>query len=58
MPGWKSDISNIRKFEDLPLNAQKYINRIQELIEIPVSIISVGAKREQTIMLENPILNN
>lgn len=55
MPGWKEDISYVKTIEELPLNARKYLNRMQELIEIPVSIVSIGAKREETIILDNPI---
>lgn len=44
------DISKCRKFEDLPLNAQKYINRIEELTETPVKFIGVGAGREEIIV--------
>ncbi|MGL5254396.1 MAG: adenylosuccinate synthase [Brevinema sp.] len=48
--GWTEDISGCRQFEDLPLNAQRYIKRIEELSECPVSIISVGRGREQCII--------
>lgn len=48
MDGWTENISNITSFEDLPLNARKYIKRIEELVGVPVAIISVGPKREQT----------
>ncbi len=47
--GWNKDISNIKKYEDLPENAKKYLKRLEELIECPISIVSVGADREQTI---------
>ena len=47
--GWKTDISNIRKFEDLREAAKIYINKLEELLEIPVKIISVGPNRDQTI---------
>lgn len=50
--GWKKHISNCRTWEELPLNAQNYLKRLEELFEIPVSIISVGPKREQTILLD------
>jgi adenylosuccinate synthase len=50
--GWMSDISNCKTWQELPLNAQKYLNRLEELFEIPISIVSVGPKREQTIMLK------
>jgi len=49
VPGWKEDISFITSFEDLPDNAQRFVMRIEELLELPVKIISVGAKRSQTI---------
>ena len=50
--GWKSDISNVKTWKELPLNAQKYLKRLEELFEIPVSIVSVGPGREQTIIIK------
>lgn len=47
--GWGHDITGIRKYEDLPLNARKYLERLEELLETPISIVSVGPDREQTI---------
>ena len=44
-PGWKEDIAKCRKFEDLPKNAQNYVNRIEQLVGVPVSWIGVGAGR-------------
>jgi len=44
--GWDEDISHIRSFGNLPLNAQKYILRIEELVGVPVKWISVGPERE------------
>ncbi|MBN1555733.1 MAG: adenylosuccinate synthase [Phycisphaerae bacterium] len=46
MPGWKGDISRIRRFDDLPLAARRYVKRIEELIDLPVRLISVGPKRD------------
>ena len=54
LPGWSKEIDSIRKLEDLPENARKYLKRIEELAEVPVKIISVGPDREQTIILSNP----
>lgn len=54
LPGWTEDISNIRKVEDLPENARSYLNRIEELTEIPIHIVSVGQGREETIVINNP----
>ena len=47
--GWMSDITGIKKYEDLPLNARKYLERLEEILETPISIVSVGPDREQTI---------
>ena len=55
LPGWPEDISNIRKIEDLPQNAKHYLNRIEELTETPIDIISVGPGREETIVVNNPL---
>ncbi|OPJ55426.1 adenylosuccinate synthase [Alkalithermobacter paradoxus] len=52
LDGWKEDIGNVTKYEDLPVNAQKYIQRIEELVGVKVKIVSVGPKRNQTIVRE------
>lgn len=52
-PGWKSNISNISKFEQLPINAQKYIKFIENYLNINVCWISVGPEREQNIIRYN-----
>ena len=49
LPGWKCDISKIRKYEDLPPNAKLYIERIEELIDIPIRWIGVGPERDALI---------
>jgi adenylosuccinate synthase len=48
--GWQTDISDIRRFEDLPTEAKAYIERLEVLCGVPVTIISVGPDRDQTIM--------
>ena len=50
LPGWKTDITGCRTFEELPKNAQDYITYIEDLAEVPVAMIAVGPSREQTIM--------
>ena len=52
MPGWKEDISNVSSFEELPINCQNYIRRIEELVHCPIIIFSVGPDRKQTIILK------
>ena len=51
--GWKTDISKIRRYEDLPANAKKYLERMAEVTGISLGIVSVGPNRDQTIVLEN-----
>lgn len=50
--GWKGDISQITKYENLPQQLKDYINRIEELVKTKVVIVSVGPKRSQTIIRE------
>jgi adenylosuccinate synthase len=50
MPGWQQPTGDVRLFKDLPLNARKYIKRLEELIGCPANLISVGQHREQTIV--------
>lgn len=54
LPGWSEDVSGLRKLEDFPQNAKNYLRRIEELLETPIQIISVGPGREETIVKENP----
>ncbi len=51
--GWEKPTSDIRKYKDLPPNAKRYIERLEELIGCPVSLISVGKHREQTIVRQS-----
>jgi adenylosuccinate synthase len=55
LPGWEDDISNIRRFEDLPVQVKAYLKRIEELTGVPAQIVSVGPGREQTIIVDNPL---
>jgi adenylosuccinate synthase len=49
-PGWQQPTAAARKFEDLPREAQQYLNAIEQLTGIPIHLISVGSDREQTIV--------
>ncbi|MSR77292.1 MAG: adenylosuccinate synthase [Candidatus Omnitrophica bacterium] len=51
MPGWKEDISSATRWKDLPVNARRYLQRLERLLETPIKIVSVGSKRSQTIFL-------
>lgn len=54
LPGWSEDISNIQKIDDLPKNTKNYLNRIEELTETPINLISLGPGRNETIIIKNP----
>jgi adenylosuccinate synthase len=49
LPGWRGDISTARRLADLPAAARRYVDRLGELLALPVTIISVGPDRMQTI---------
>lgn len=49
LPGWNCDITGVRRFEDLPKQAQAYIDFLEKLAGVRISIITVGPEREQTI---------
>jgi adenylosuccinate synthase len=54
MPGWKESTVGVQSLEGLPQNARAYINRIQELVGVPIDMISTGPDREETIVLRHP----
>lgn len=57
LDGWTEDITGARSFDELPLNAQKYIKRIDELTGVPVGVVSVGPDRNATIILDEKLKN-
>ncbi len=52
--GWKTNLGTCRTYDELPLRAQEYIEFIEEFVETPISIVSVGSDRNQTIVRESP----
>ena len=54
LDGWNRDISSVRDFSSLPLNAQRYVQRIEELTGTKVTMVSVGSERNETIGVKNP----
>ncbi|MFZ3209620.1 MAG: adenylosuccinate synthase [Geobacteraceae bacterium] len=54
MPGWRSDITGAKSFSDLPENARSYIRRLETVTGCPVVLVSVGPRRDETIILRNP----
>ncbi len=53
MDGWMTPTKQVRQFKHLPIQAQAYIKKIEELLETPISFVSVGPERNATIMVEN-----
>ena len=54
LAGWPEDISTLKNYDDLPQNVKNYLKRIEELIDTPISIISVSPERDATMVLSNP----
>ena len=54
LPGWRTDITGAQSFEELPENARKYVRRLEELAGCQIVMVSVGPRRDQTIILRNP----
>ncbi len=54
LPGWEGTTAGITDFSILPANAKAYIARIEELVGVKVTILSTGAERNETIILESP----
>ena len=54
MPGWSESSVGATRWEDLPLNAQAYLKRIEEVCGAPVDIVSTGPDRDETIVLRHP----
>ena len=54
LPGWSEDIRGVRSIEELPRNTIRYVKRLEALVRVPFSLISVGPQRQQTIVIENP----
>ncbi|MCA2619424.1 MAG: adenylosuccinate synthase [Microcystis aeruginosa Ma_QC_Ch_20071001_S25] len=55
MPGWQQPTSDCRSLEDLPKQALDYLKFLGAIMEVPIAIISLGASRDQTIIVEDPI---
>jgi adenylosuccinate synthase len=54
MPGWKEGTTHVERIHDLPENARRYLDRIAELVDAEISIVSVGADRSDTMILRDP----
>jgi len=55
LKGWQCSTADCRKLSDLPDGAMNYLRFLAELMEVPIAIVSLGANRDQTIVIEDPI---
>jgi adenylosuccinate synthase len=55
LPGWKQSTEDCRALEDLPERALDYLKFLAELMDVPIALVSLGASRDQTIIVEDPI---
>jgi adenylosuccinate synthase len=55
LPGWKQSTADCKSLDDLPSQALDYLKFLAELMEVPIAIVSLGASRDQTIIVEDPI---
>ena len=54
LPGWTESTVGVTQFDKLPLNAQRYLNRMSEVCAVPIDMVSTGPDRNETIMLRHP----
>jgi len=54
LPGWSESTVGISRWQDLPANARRYLERLQEVCEVPVDMVSTGPDRDETIVLRHP----
>lgn len=58
LPGWHEELTGVRRYDDLPVNARRYLTRIGELLGRPVTVVSVGPDRDQTIFCDSSPKSN
>jgi adenylosuccinate synthase len=54
LPGWKEPLTDLREYSELPANARRYVERIEQLVSVESIAVSVGPERGQTIVRKNP----
>lgn len=57
LPGWGQELEDATRWEDLPAAAQRYVRRVEELVGVPVAVLSVGRRRDQTVLLAPELLD-
>lgn len=54
LPGWNASTAGLVRMDELPSNARRYLNRVMELTQTPIDMISTGAERNETIIIRHP----
>jgi len=54
LPGWSESTAGLTRYEQLPLNARRYIERFAEVAGAPIDIVSTGPDRDETILIRHP----
>lgn len=54
MQGWTGTTAGVKKWDDLPINAQKYLRRMEQLVGTPIALVYTGPDREETILMQHP----
>ncbi len=54
MPGWTEELGKARKLADLPATARRYLEKIEKDLGVPAWLVSVGSRRDETIVLKDP----
>ena len=54
MPGWSESTVGIKDLDSLPANARAYLDRMQEIVGVPIDIVSTGPERDETIIVNHP----
>ena len=54
MPGWSESTFGVKRWEDLPLTARNYLDRLEQLCGVPIAIVSTGPERDETILKQHP----
>jgi adenylosuccinate synthase len=54
LPGWSESSVGVKNMDELPRNAKRYLNRLEEIVGVPIDIVSTGPERDETIILKHP----
>ena len=55
MPGWKVSTAQVKRYQDLPLNAKKYMKELEKLTGVKIAILSLGKDKYETIVIDRNI---